>query len=156
MGSHEPFGHLQHKLWQKKGQESNWQFNSRPLKVRNRPNPGVRRWSVTHHWKALDESYKFALDLIQIGGPNKNLWLHKVAGVQIGTISRLLLGSLGIKNHLDASAMQRCREYYMGEGGGFPESGPWWWVLWVQSCSWLVSKKWTNQLVGWFDASSSK
>ncbi len=27
----------------KKGRESNWQFDSQPLKVRNRPNPGVCR-----------------------------------------------------------------------------------------------------------------
>jgi hypothetical protein len=24
------------------------------------------------------------------------------------------------KNHLDVGAVERCREYYMGEGGGFP------------------------------------
>jgi hypothetical protein len=40
--------------------------------------------------------------------------------VQTGTISGLLLGSPEIKNHLDAGAVERCREYYMGEGGGFP------------------------------------
>jgi hypothetical protein len=55
----------------KKGRESNWQFNSRPLKVGNRPDPGVCRWSATHRWKALEESYKFALDLIPIKGLNK-------------------------------------------------------------------------------------
>jgi hypothetical protein len=38
MGSHCPFGHLKHNLWPKKGRESNWQFDSRPLKVRNWPN----------------------------------------------------------------------------------------------------------------------
>ncbi len=27
----------------KKGQKSNWQFDSRPLKIRNRPDPGVHR-----------------------------------------------------------------------------------------------------------------
>jgi hypothetical protein len=43
-----------------------------------------------------------------------------VAGVQTRTISGLLLGSLGIKSHLDASAVERRREYYMGEGDGFP------------------------------------
>ncbi len=53
---------------QKKGQESNWQFDSRPLKVRNRPLPGVYRSSVTWHWKALEESYNFSLDLTPIGG----------------------------------------------------------------------------------------
>ncbi len=46
---------------QKKGRKSNWQFDSRPLKVGNRPDPGACRWSATHHWKALKESYKFAL-----------------------------------------------------------------------------------------------
>jgi len=49
-----------------KGRESNWQFDSRPQKVGNRPDPGVCRWSATHRWKALKESYKFALDLIPI------------------------------------------------------------------------------------------
>jgi hypothetical protein len=43
----------------KKSRESNWQFDSRPLKVENRSNPGVCRWSVTHRWKALEENYKF-------------------------------------------------------------------------------------------------
>ncbi len=53
---------------EKKGQESNWQFDSRPLKVRNRPDPSVCRWSVTHHWNALDEGYNISLDLITIEG----------------------------------------------------------------------------------------
>jgi hypothetical protein len=35
------------------------------------------------------------------------------------TVSGFLLGSPGIKNHLDVGAMERRREYYMGEGGGF-------------------------------------
>jgi hypothetical protein len=37
---------------QKKGQESNWQFDPRPLKIGNRPNPGVCKWSATHRWKS--------------------------------------------------------------------------------------------------------
>jgi hypothetical protein len=57
----------------KKGRESNWQFDSRPLKVGNRPNLGACRWSATHRWKALDKSYKFALDLIPIKGLSKEL-----------------------------------------------------------------------------------
>ncbi len=39
----------------KKGRESNWQFDSEPLKVGNRPDPGACRRSTTHHWKAFDE-----------------------------------------------------------------------------------------------------
>jgi hypothetical protein len=65
----------------KKGRESNWQFDSRPLKVKNRPDPGVFRWSATHRWKALEESYKFSLDLVPIGGLSWELWALKVPRV---------------------------------------------------------------------------
>jgi hypothetical protein len=44
-----------------------------------------------------------------------------VTGVQIETISGLLLGSPGIKSHSDVGAAKRRREYYMGEGGCFPQ-----------------------------------
>ncbi len=104
----------------KKGQESNWQFDSWPLKVGNWPDLGVCRWSATHRWKTLEESYKFSLNLIPMGGLSKKLWPHKVPGVQTGIVLRLLFGSPGTKSHLDVGAMERCREYYMGEGGGFP------------------------------------
>ncbi len=51
---------------QKKGRESNWQFDSRPLKVGNRPVPDVRSGSATWRWKALFEGYNFGLDLVPI------------------------------------------------------------------------------------------
>jgi len=35
-------------------------------------------------------------------------------------VSGLFFGSLGTKNHSDVGAAGRHREYYMGEGGGFP------------------------------------
>jgi hypothetical protein len=73
---------------QKKGRESNWQFDSRPLTVRNRPNPGVFRWIATHCWKALEESYSFASDLIPIGGQSWELWAPKVPRVQTGTMGQ--------------------------------------------------------------------
>jgi hypothetical protein len=104
----------------KKGWESNWQFDSQPLKVKNRPNLGVYRWSATHHWKALEESYKFASNLIPIRGLSKELWPRKVSRVQTRTISGLLLGSPGTKSHLGVGVAEKCRKYYMGEGGGFP------------------------------------
>jgi hypothetical protein len=52
---------------QKKGRESNWQFDSRPLKVGNQPLPDVCRWSAMGHWKALEESYNFGSNLTPIG-----------------------------------------------------------------------------------------
>jgi hypothetical protein len=104
----------------KNGRESNWQFDSRPLKVGNQLDPGACRQSATHRWKALEESYKFASNLIPIEGLSKELWVAKVLGVQIGTISGLSLGSPKTKSHLDVDLVEWRKVCYMGEGGGFP------------------------------------
>jgi hypothetical protein len=112
---------------QKKGRESNWQFDSRPLKVRNRPLPDIRFESATRRWKYLDEGYNFGSDLVAIRLCSWELWAPKVLGLQLGQfrdnfeiISRLQLGSPRKKNHLDVASAESCREYYKGEGGGFP------------------------------------
>jgi hypothetical protein len=72
-------------------------------------------------------------------------------GTPTGTVSGLQLGSPRKKSHLDVAPTGSCKEYYMGEGGGSPESGPWW-VLCVkvpvvcpntQGCS----RMWTNPFV---------
>jgi hypothetical protein len=103
---------------QKKGQELNWQFDSRPLKVRNRPVPDMHSGSVTWRWKALFEGYNFGLDLVSIGGWGEELWSPKVPGLQPGTVSEFHFGSPGKKNHSDATPMGECREYYREYGGG--------------------------------------
>jgi len=51
---------------QKKGRESNCQFDSRPLEVRNRPLPDLRIESATWRWKDLEEGYNFSSDLVAI------------------------------------------------------------------------------------------
>ncbi len=79
---------------------------------------------MTHSWKALDEGYNFAGDLIVIGGLHKKLCTLKVARVPVVGISGLPLGSPRTKSHLDVPPMERCRVYYMGEGGDFPRVGP--------------------------------
>jgi hypothetical protein len=105
---------------QKKGRESNCQFDSRPLKVRNRPLFDVSLRSATWRWKALEESYNFGLNLVPIRIWGEELWASKVPGLQPGTVSGLQLGSPGKKSHSDVASTVRRREYYMGEGGGFP------------------------------------
>jgi hypothetical protein len=57
----------------KKGRESNWQFDSRPLKIGNRLTPDVRWRIATRRWKALEEGYKFGLDLVPIRGWGEKL-----------------------------------------------------------------------------------
>jgi hypothetical protein len=82
---------------QKKGRESNCQFDSRPLKVRIQADFLACRQRATYCWKALDKGYNFALDLIAIRGLHKKLCTLKVARVLVATISRLLLGCPGTK-----------------------------------------------------------
>jgi hypothetical protein len=72
---------------QKKGRESNCQFDSRPLKVRNRPDILACRWLGTYHWKALDEGYNFASDFTSIEIMHTKLWASKVTGISILRIS---------------------------------------------------------------------
>jgi hypothetical protein len=105
---------------QKKGRESNCQFDSRPQKVRNRPDLLSCRGRATYRWKSFDESYNFASDRTSIGGLLAKLWGSKVARVPVGKISGLPLGSPGKNSHLDVASVERCRVYYKGEGGGFP------------------------------------
>jgi len=77
---------------QKKGRESNWQFDSWPLKVGNRPLPDVALKSATRRWKALDESYNFDSGLVPIRAWDEELWPFKVPGVQLGQFRDSILG----------------------------------------------------------------
>jgi hypothetical protein len=69
---------------QKKGRESNWQFDSRPLKVGNRPLPDLRIESAIRRWKDLDEGYKFGSDLVAIKLRSREVWAPKVLGLHPG------------------------------------------------------------------------
>ncbi len=118
---------------QKKGWESNWQFDSWPLKVRNWPHFLACRWHAAYHWKVLNKDYNFSLDYIAIRGLHAKLCPSKVVGVLVVGISGLPFGNPGTKNHLDVVPVERHRVYYKGKGGGFPKSGPRW-VL----CVWVT------------------
>jgi hypothetical protein len=126
MASHWLFGHLQPKLWAKEG-------------------PGVKLpiWLPTTKSRESTSSWHpiwKCNTALEISQGKIQLWFRpccdwtmqsRVMSSQstrtpIETISRLQLGSPGKKSHLDLASVASCREYYMGEGGGFPESGPWW------------------------------
>jgi hypothetical protein len=49
------------------------------------------------------------------------LWGPKVVKVPVVGILRLPLGSPRTKCHLDVAPVERRKEYYKGEGGGFPQ-----------------------------------
>jgi hypothetical protein len=77
---------------QKKGWESNWQFDSRPLKVGNRPLPDIRFECATWSRKDLDKGYNFGLDLVTIELCNRELWRFKVLEVPLGQFRDSILG----------------------------------------------------------------
>jgi hypothetical protein len=137
----------------KKGRESNWQFDSWPQKVKNRPDSGACRWSATHHWKALEESYNFGLDLVPIQVWGKKLWAPKIPESKLGQFRDSTLGVPG-KKAIWMQVRQRAAENTIwGKVVASPESGPWW-VRWVQGRPCLVPtlkvcRMSSNQLVGW-------
>ncbi len=106
---------------QKKGQESNCQFDSRPLKVGNSPDFLAHRWPAIYHWKALKEGYNFAWDFISIRGFHTKLWGPKVMGILTLGILGFPFGSPKTKCHLDVGLVERHKVYYKGEGDGFPQ-----------------------------------
>jgi len=122
---------------QKKGWESNWQFNSQPLKFKNRPNFVVCRWRVTYHWKDLDKGYDFSLDLISIRGFHTKLWTFKVAKVPTMGILGLPFGSPRTKWHLGDDPMAKHRIFYKGKVVASLKSRPWW-VLWICGYPWFI------------------
>jgi hypothetical protein len=92
---------------------------------------------VTRRLKTFDESYNFGLDLVPIRAWGEKLWMPKISEVQTRTVSGLLLGNPGKKNHLDVASAWSYKEYYKGEGGGFPRVRAM--VSQVSpSCPWLV------------------
>jgi hypothetical protein len=81
---------------QKNGRESNWQFDSRPLKVQNRPFSDVRFGSATWRWKDLDKGYNFGSDLVAIQLCSRELLRFKVPGVPPGQFRDSISGVPGI------------------------------------------------------------
>jgi hypothetical protein len=76
---------------QKKGRKSNWQFDSRALKVGNRPLPNIWFESATWRLRDLDKGWfkshhNWTLQLGVVSSQSP--------GTPIGTISRLQLGTL--------------------------------------------------------------
>jgi hypothetical protein len=120
MASHEPFEHLQPKLWAKEGPRVKLPVWLLITKSRESTSSRRRLKECDTAWKALEESYNFSLDLVPIWVRGEELWAFKVSGLQPGTVLGLQLGSPGKKNHLDVASAKSCREYYMGEGDGFP------------------------------------
>jgi hypothetical protein len=120
MPSHWQFGHLQLKLWAKEG-------------------PGVKLpvWLPTTKSQESTSSWRpiWACDMaLERSQRGLQLWFRPrcdptlQSGVMVvqssrspaGTISGLHFGSPGNLCHSDVASATSHKEYYMGEGGGFP------------------------------------
>jgi hypothetical protein len=143
MASHEPFGHLQHKLWSKKG-------------------PGVKLAVWLPTTKSLESTRPRCVQ-VECDTPLKRSWRElqiflrphpKVPGVQIGTVSRFPLGKPEIKSHSDGVWRNNTENTIWRKVVASPKFGPWW-IKWVRVARGLSQhqkcfRMWTNQLVGWF------
>jgi hypothetical protein len=123
----------------KKSRKSNWQFNSWPQKVRNRPDPtpvcadGVRQ--------IVGKLSMRAKSLLQTSSQSevwtKSYELTKSWESKPGQFWDSSLGVPGQKTIRMCVSWGNAENTIWGKVVASPESGPWW-VLWVQSCPWLV------------------
>jgi hypothetical protein len=74
---------------QKKGWELNGQFDSRALKIKNRPNLLTVMWLATCCWKAFDDGYNFGLEFVSMEGLHTKLGGPKIAKILTLAISGL-------------------------------------------------------------------
>jgi hypothetical protein len=133
MGSHDPFGHLKHKLWLEERPRVKLAIWIPTTESRELTRCLACRWHATCRWKALDEGYNFALDLILIGGysPAKS---REFQPWQFWDSHFEVLGQKAIWMRASQSGV----EYNIWwKVVASLESGPWW-VLWIRSHPWLV------------------
>jgi hypothetical protein len=120
MASHWSLGHMQPKLWAKEGpgvKLTIWLPTTKSRESTSFRNP---IWECDME---LERSRR-GLQLWFKPRCNRTMKLGVMAvqssGSLAGTISGLHSGSPKNLCHLDVAFTARCREYYMGKGGGFP------------------------------------
>jgi hypothetical protein len=120
MASHWSFGHLQPKLWAKEGPGVKLVIWLPTTKSRESTSSRHPVWECD---MALERSRR-GLQLSFRPHCDRTLQSKVMAvqsfGTPTGTISGLHFGSPKNLCHLDAGSTTSYREYYMGEGGGFP------------------------------------
>jgi hypothetical protein len=121
MGSHDPFGHLKHKLWPK--ERPKVKLTIWLLTTKNQESTRFPCVQVACHISL--ESSQRGLQLCFRPHLNRR-FAHKVMGPksqesQLWKFRDSHFGNLGTKCHLDVGLMERHKVYYKREGGGFPQ-----------------------------------
>jgi hypothetical protein len=117
IGSHDPFGHLKHKLWPKEGSGVKL-----PIWL-----PTTKSWE-SPWFPCVQVAYNIPLENSQrrlqlCFGPHLNCrFAWKVMGLQSReNHSYENFGTLTWECHLDVDLVERHKIYYKGEGDGFPQ-----------------------------------
>jgi hypothetical protein len=129
MGSHDPFGYLKHKLWPKKGSKIKLQIWLPTIK--SQESPWITYVKVA--WHITLESSRWGLQFFFRPHLNQK-FAKRVMGFQ--SYESPNSGTLETKWHLGVAPVARHREYYKGEGGGFPQV--WAMVSLVSSCMLVI------------------
>ncbi len=146
MGSHE--------LWPNERLGVELQFDSQPLKVRNRPDFLMCTWCATYNWKVLGKDTILVQTSLQLEvctqsyGPPKS-WESQ--------FREFWDSNLGVPTQNDIWVMApwpSIENIIRGKVMASPKSRPWW-ILWIHVCLWLVHalkilQLRINQLVVWF------
>ncbi len=120
MASHWPFGHLQPTLWAKEGPGVKLAVWLPTTKSRESTSSQHPIWecdtSLERSRRGLQLWFRPRRDSTLQSGVTSS----QSPGTLLETISELQLGSPEKKSHLEVASAESCREYYKGEGGGFP------------------------------------
>jgi hypothetical protein len=120
MASHWPFEHLQPKLWAKEGpgvKLAIWL-----LTTKSRESTSSRRrleecdTALESSWRELRLWFKTRPD----PSSRRGVMAAQSSGSPAGIVSGLHFGSPNKMCHLDVASATSHKEYYVGEGGGFP------------------------------------
>jgi hypothetical protein len=120
MASHWAFGHLQPKLWAKEGLGVKLAIWLPTTKSRESTSYQHQIWvcdmALKRSRRGLQLWFRPRCDRTLQSG----VMAVQSSGSLVATISGLHFESLKNLCHLDVASMASYREYYMGEGGGFP------------------------------------
>jgi hypothetical protein len=124
MASHWPFEHLQLKLWAKEGPGVKLAVWLPTTKSRESTSSRSPNWecdtSLERSRRGLQVWFRPRHDQTSQSGVMSSQKSRDFIRDSFETISGLQLGSPGKKSHVDVVSTEWRREYYMGEGGGFP------------------------------------
>jgi hypothetical protein len=120
MASHWSFGHLKPKLWAKEGpgvKLAVWLPTTKSLESTSSRH---QIWKCNMAFKRSRRGLQLWFRLCCVRTLQSGVMAVQSSGSPTRTISRLDFGSPKNLCHLDVASTASCREYYMGEGGGFP------------------------------------